>query len=71
MIKVDEIKQLVVDLILAEIDIVKSFDGHDSDKENILFNMRLDPKLVCLSNWERGLELDSEVMQKIQKSESL
>ena len=71
MIKVDEIKQLVVDLILAEIDIVKSFDGHDSDKENILFNMRLDPKLVCLSNWERMLELDSEVMQKIQKSESL
>ena len=74
LIPVDLIKQLVVDLILAELKELKFLsDANDGDAEdeNVLFNMRLDPKMVVFAKWERGLDDDSEVMQKVKKSESL
>jgi hypothetical protein len=71
LIPIDRINELVTDLILAELKQLENYDGHDSDQENLLFNIRLDPKLVVFAKWQRGLELDSEIMQKVSKSDSL
>ena len=58
LIPVDMIKQLVVDLILAELTQLKAIsdDVGFSDSETILFNVRLDPKMVVFAKWERGLD---------------
>ena len=68
LISVNDLKDLLLDLILDEVQQIEQIKATDTDEINLMFNTRLQGSLVLYAKLERDVEMNAATKAKIQGS---